>query len=88
MCNTLRNAGVNGFHFYTLNLENSVMAVLDGLQVGKYLLLQPLPRYLLALTHAITLSEHTLFPSLSWTLHSAMILTSFDVHCLVIMPPQ
>lgn len=33
MCRTLMDAGVNGFHFYTLNLERSVMAVLKTLGV-------------------------------------------------------
>jgi len=34
-CATLHAAGVHGFHFYTLNLENSVTAVLDGLRVSE-----------------------------------------------------
>ena len=31
MCKELREAGVPGFHFYTLNLEKSVLSVLESL---------------------------------------------------------
>jgi methylenetetrahydrofolate reductase (NADPH) len=34
MCKTLLAAGVKGFHFYTLNLETSVMSVLRELNIG------------------------------------------------------
>jgi Methylenetetrahydrofolate reductase len=33
MCNVLSKAGIPGFHFYTLNLEKSVLAVLKGLNI-------------------------------------------------------
>ena len=33
MCNTLTAAGIRGFHFFTLNLEKSVMAVLKSIGV-------------------------------------------------------
>lgn len=33
ICNVLRKAGVMGFHFYTLNLEKSVLTVLKELGV-------------------------------------------------------
>jgi Methylenetetrahydrofolate reductase len=33
MCNALSKAGIPGFHFYTLNLEKSVLAVLKGLNI-------------------------------------------------------
>jgi methylenetetrahydrofolate reductase (NADPH) len=33
MCNVLSEAGIPGFHFYTLNLEKSVLAVLKGLNI-------------------------------------------------------
>lgn len=33
MCKTLSEAGIPGFHFYTLNLEKSVLAVLKGLDI-------------------------------------------------------
>ena len=33
MCKILSQAGVPGFHFYTLNLEKSVLAVLKGLNI-------------------------------------------------------
>ena len=35
MCKTLMEAGVRGFHFYTLNLENSVMSVLRELDIDE-----------------------------------------------------
>jgi hypothetical protein len=34
MCKALLAAGVKGFHFYTLNLETSVMSVLRELNIG------------------------------------------------------
>ena len=34
MCKTLQASGVNGFHFYTLNLESSVLSVLKQLGIG------------------------------------------------------
>lgn len=33
MCRSLSEAGVPGFHFYTLNLEKSVLSILEGLGV-------------------------------------------------------
>ena len=33
MCKTLQTAGVKGFHYYTLNLESSVMSVLKQLGI-------------------------------------------------------
>ncbi len=33
MCKLLKAAGVPGFHFYTLNLEKSVMLILEGLYI-------------------------------------------------------
>ena len=35
ICKTLREAGVPGFHFYTLNLEKSVGLILDGISAKK-----------------------------------------------------
>jgi methylenetetrahydrofolate reductase (NADPH) len=35
MCKTLMESGVRGFHFYTLNLENSVMSVLRELDIDE-----------------------------------------------------
>ena len=44
MCETLLAAGVPGFHFYTLNLEQSVLGVLGGLHVADSLASRrPLP---------------------------------------------
>ena len=33
MCKELMSKGIKGFHFYTLNLENSVLSVLSSLNV-------------------------------------------------------
>jgi methylenetetrahydrofolate reductase (NADPH) len=33
MCDTLKAAGVPGFHFYTLNLEKSISLILDGMKI-------------------------------------------------------
>jgi methylenetetrahydrofolate reductase (NADPH) len=33
MCQELIAKGVNGFHFYTLNLENSVLSILKALHI-------------------------------------------------------
>lgn len=35
MCKCLHEAGVKGFHFYTLNLESSVMSVLKQLGIAE-----------------------------------------------------
>jgi methylenetetrahydrofolate reductase (NADPH) len=32
MCTTLKNNGVKGFHFYTLNLERSIRLILEGME--------------------------------------------------------
>lgn len=34
MCKTMQAAGIPGFHFYTLNLESSVMSVLGQLGIA------------------------------------------------------
>lgn len=36
MCEKLRSVGIPGFHFYTLNLEKSVLQILEGLGVREH----------------------------------------------------
>ena len=48
MCKTLQASGVKGFHFYTLNLESSVMQVLNLLGISSE---DTLKRYNTALTY-------------------------------------
>lgn len=44
MCKQILNAGITGFHFYTLNLEKSARLILEGLQfVNPAELYRPLP---------------------------------------------
>jgi methylenetetrahydrofolate reductase (NADPH) len=43
MCKYLMNAGVRGFHFYTLNLEKSVSKILEGLELVQENVPRPLP---------------------------------------------
>lgn len=44
MCLKLKNAGIQGFHFYTLNLEHSTQLILENLKfVSKHDYLRPLP---------------------------------------------
>lgn len=43
MCRTLLDAGVTGLHFYTLNLEKSVLQILEGLKLVDPEVRRPLP---------------------------------------------
>ncbi|KAI9101351.1 methylenetetrahydrofolate reductase-domain-containing protein [Phlyctochytrium arcticum] len=44
MCNQMKDAGVRGFHFYTLNLERTVRLILEGLKfVAGNDIARPLP---------------------------------------------
>jgi methylenetetrahydrofolate reductase (NADPH) len=43
MCKKLLDNGVEGLHFYTLNLEKSVIQILEGLNLIAHELRKPLP---------------------------------------------
>jgi methylenetetrahydrofolate reductase (NADPH) len=44
MCNTLKNNGIRGFHFYTLNLERSIRLILEGMEFVAHIEhVKPLP---------------------------------------------
>ncbi|KAJ3036045.1 hypothetical protein HDV00_003092 [Rhizophlyctis rosea] len=44
MCNKMKDAGVRGFHFYTMNLERSTRLILEGLNfVAPMEVVKPLP---------------------------------------------
>lgn len=44
MCNQMKDAGIRGFHFYTLNLERSTRLILEGLEfVAPIEQVRPLP---------------------------------------------
>ena len=44
MCNQLKEHGMRGFHFYTLNLEKSVRLILEGLEfIAPVEISRPLP---------------------------------------------
>lgn len=45
MCRKLRQNGLLGFHFYTLNLEKSVRLILEGLGLVVWLLVKPMHSY-------------------------------------------
>jgi methylenetetrahydrofolate reductase (NADPH) len=57
MCQKLRAAGINGFHFYTMNLERSVRLILEGLQfVAPIEVLRPLPWTPVGFSHSVGLA--------------------------------
>jgi len=58
MCKKLRDSGIRGFHFYTLNLEKATRLILEGLEfVAPLDIIKPLPWQQVSFVYARIISS-------------------------------